>query len=243
MIDTGVDHARASRDALPSFGRSRARGGRGRDRVRRRLRRRAGELDTTSSTTTPSTRPRSRSRPNCARRWCTRSTYPRTRRSPTRCVTRLGPTSPNGRRSCPRARRAPGAASSRSTRSCRRSSRHGSIRWSSTPAGRRGLRRQAQSGEGSRRGDRDRAGRRRPDRCVRRRLRRRSTPARTIDPRRSEPGVTVHPGVARTALWEAMARAAVVLCPAQVGGAVRDGRGRGTGVRDARRGVPPRRAR
>jgi glycosyltransferase involved in cell wall biosynthesis len=36
-----------------------------------------------------------------------------------------------------------------------------------------------------------------------------------IDPRRSWPGVTVHPGVPRTSLWEAMARAAVVLCPSR----------------------------
>jgi glycosyltransferase involved in cell wall biosynthesis len=36
-----------------------------------------------------------------------------------------------------------------------------------------------------------------------------------IDPRRSWPGVTVHQGVPRTVLWEAMARAAVVLCPAR----------------------------
>jgi glycosyltransferase involved in cell wall biosynthesis len=36
-----------------------------------------------------------------------------------------------------------------------------------------------------------------------------------IDPRRSEPGVSVHPGVPRSSLWEAMARAAVVLCPAR----------------------------
>jgi glycosyltransferase involved in cell wall biosynthesis len=36
-----------------------------------------------------------------------------------------------------------------------------------------------------------------------------------IDPRRSTPGVTVHGAVARTALWEAMGRASVVLCPAQ----------------------------
>jgi glycosyltransferase involved in cell wall biosynthesis len=36
-----------------------------------------------------------------------------------------------------------------------------------------------------------------------------------IDPRRSWPGVTVHQGVSRTLLWEAMARAAVVLCPAR----------------------------
>ena len=36
-----------------------------------------------------------------------------------------------------------------------------------------------------------------------------------IDPRRSWPGVTVHQGVPRTSLWEAMARAAVVLCPAR----------------------------
>jgi glycosyltransferase involved in cell wall biosynthesis len=36
-----------------------------------------------------------------------------------------------------------------------------------------------------------------------------------IDPRRAWPDVTVHRGVPRTSLWEAMARAAVVLCPAR----------------------------
>jgi glycosyltransferase involved in cell wall biosynthesis len=36
-----------------------------------------------------------------------------------------------------------------------------------------------------------------------------------IDPRRNWPGVTVSRGVPRTSLWEAMARAAVVLCPAR----------------------------
>ncbi len=36
-----------------------------------------------------------------------------------------------------------------------------------------------------------------------------------IGPRRSWPGVTVHQGVARASLWEAMARAAVVLYPAR----------------------------
>jgi len=36
-----------------------------------------------------------------------------------------------------------------------------------------------------------------------------------IDPRRGWPGVTVHPGVPRAALWEIMARAAVVLCPSR----------------------------
>ena len=36
-----------------------------------------------------------------------------------------------------------------------------------------------------------------------------------IDPRRGWPGVTVHPGVPRAALWKAMARAAVVLYPAR----------------------------
>jgi glycosyltransferase involved in cell wall biosynthesis len=36
-----------------------------------------------------------------------------------------------------------------------------------------------------------------------------------IDPRREAPGVTVHGGVARTSLWAAMARAAVVVCPAR----------------------------
>jgi len=36
-----------------------------------------------------------------------------------------------------------------------------------------------------------------------------------IDPRRGWRGVNVHRGVPRTSLWEAMARAAVVLCPAR----------------------------
>jgi glycosyltransferase involved in cell wall biosynthesis len=36
-----------------------------------------------------------------------------------------------------------------------------------------------------------------------------------IDPRRSLRGVTIHGGVARPVLWEEMARASVVLCPAQ----------------------------
>ena len=36
-----------------------------------------------------------------------------------------------------------------------------------------------------------------------------------IDPRRSWPGVTLHRGVPRASLWAAMARAAVVLCPAR----------------------------
>jgi glycosyltransferase involved in cell wall biosynthesis len=36
-----------------------------------------------------------------------------------------------------------------------------------------------------------------------------------IDPRRLDPGVFVHPSVPRTTLWETMARASVVLCPAR----------------------------
>lgn len=36
-----------------------------------------------------------------------------------------------------------------------------------------------------------------------------------IDPRRAEPGVAIREGVPRTELWEVMARAAVVLCPAK----------------------------
>ena len=36
-----------------------------------------------------------------------------------------------------------------------------------------------------------------------------------IDPHRAEPGVAIHEGVPRTELWEVMARAAVVLCPAK----------------------------
>jgi UDP-glucose:tetrahydrobiopterin glucosyltransferase len=35
-----------------------------------------------------------------------------------------------------------------------------------------------------------------------------------IEPHRAEPGVVVHPGVPRRSLWQAIARAAVVLCPA-----------------------------
>ena len=36
-----------------------------------------------------------------------------------------------------------------------------------------------------------------------------------IYPRRADPGVVIHRGVPRTAIWEVMARAAVVLCPAR----------------------------
>jgi UDP-glucose:tetrahydrobiopterin glucosyltransferase len=36
-----------------------------------------------------------------------------------------------------------------------------------------------------------------------------------IDPRRAEPGVAVHAGVPQATLWEAIGRAAVVLCPAR----------------------------
>jgi glycosyltransferase involved in cell wall biosynthesis len=36
-----------------------------------------------------------------------------------------------------------------------------------------------------------------------------------VDPRRSWPGVSVQPAVSRVSLWEAMARAAVVLCPSR----------------------------
>jgi glycosyltransferase involved in cell wall biosynthesis len=36
-----------------------------------------------------------------------------------------------------------------------------------------------------------------------------------IGPRRDAPGVTVHPGIPRAELWAAMARAAVVICPAK----------------------------
>jgi UDP-glucose:tetrahydrobiopterin glucosyltransferase len=36
-----------------------------------------------------------------------------------------------------------------------------------------------------------------------------------IDPRRDWPGVSIHPGVPRTSLWEAMAASSVVLCPSR----------------------------
>ena len=81
--------------------------------------------------------------------------------------------------------------------------------------GRRRLRRQAQPGEGSGRGDRDRACGRRP--------RSTSTATATTPTTRGSGSIrdapsrasAVHPGVPRTSLWEAMARAAVVLCPAR----------------------------
>jgi glycosyltransferase involved in cell wall biosynthesis len=37
----------------------------------------------------------------------------------------------------------------------------------------------------------------------------------TIEPRRADPGVALHGGVPRTAIWAVMARAAVVVCPAR----------------------------
>jgi glycosyltransferase involved in cell wall biosynthesis len=61
-----------------------------------------------------------------------------------------------------------------------------------------------------------------------------------IDPRRSLPGVAVHPAVPRAALWAAMARAAVVICPAQwdepFGMAAADAQACGTPVVAFRRG-------
>jgi glycosyltransferase involved in cell wall biosynthesis len=36
-----------------------------------------------------------------------------------------------------------------------------------------------------------------------------------VEAHRDEPGVVLHPGVPQTILWDAMARAAVVLCPAK----------------------------
>jgi glycosyltransferase involved in cell wall biosynthesis len=61
-----------------------------------------------------------------------------------------------------------------------------------------------------------------------------------IDPRRSLPGVAVHPAVPRAALWAAMARAAVVICPAQwdepFGMAAADAQACGTPVVAYRRG-------
>ena len=36
-----------------------------------------------------------------------------------------------------------------------------------------------------------------------------------IEPQRAEPGVVIHPGIPRATLWQVMARAAVVLCPAR----------------------------
>ena len=61
-----------------------------------------------------------------------------------------------------------------------------------------------------------------------------------IGPRRDAPGVTVHEGVPRAAMWAAMARAAVVLCPARwdepFGMAAADAQACGTPVVAFRRG-------
>ena len=61
-----------------------------------------------------------------------------------------------------------------------------------------------------------------------------------IAPRRDAPGVAVHPGVPRTSMWTAMARAAVVLCPARwdepFGMAAADAQACGTPVVAFRRG-------
>ncbi len=61
-----------------------------------------------------------------------------------------------------------------------------------------------------------------------------------IDPRREAPGVTVHQGVPRSAMWAAMARAAVVVCPARwdepFGMAAADAQACGTPVVAFRRG-------
>jgi glycosyltransferase involved in cell wall biosynthesis len=61
-----------------------------------------------------------------------------------------------------------------------------------------------------------------------------------IDPRRAAPGVTVHEGVPRTAIWTIMARAAVVICPSRwdepFGMAAADAQACGTPVVAFRRG-------
>jgi glycosyltransferase involved in cell wall biosynthesis len=61
-----------------------------------------------------------------------------------------------------------------------------------------------------------------------------------IDPQRDAPGVSVHRGVPRAAMWAAMARAAVVLCPARwdepFGMAAADAQACGTPVVAFRRG-------
>ena len=111
-----------------------------------------------------------------------------------------------------------------------------SIRWSPIGGGWRGLRRQAESGEGSGRGDRDRASGRRPDRCLRRQLRRRLHPGTDRPATRRSGRRCPSRRSANRSLGGDGARGRRSV-PRQVGGAVRDGRRRGAGVRDSRRGA------
>ena len=64
-----------------------------------------------------------------------------------------------------------------------------------------------------------------------------------VDARRDKPGVVVHPGIPRTAFWEVMAGAAVVLCPAKweepFGMVAAEAQACGTPVVGFRRGALP----
>jgi len=64
-----------------------------------------------------------------------------------------------------------------------------------------------------------------------------------VDTRRDKPGVAVHPGIPRTAFWEVMAGAAVVLCPAKweepFGMVAAEAQACGTPVVGYRRGALP----
>ena len=64
-----------------------------------------------------------------------------------------------------------------------------------------------------------------------------------IGPRRAEPGVAVHPGVARTSLWTVMAARGGGSLSGKMGRTLRHGRRRGAGLRDPGGRFPPRRAR
>ena len=149
-----------------------------------------------------------------ARRWCTRSICLPIRPSPPRYEKLLGATRAPRSRASPRPRRTRGDAWSRSMRCCRRSC---------PPRRSAGRRRRATA--------RSSPGRLSPEkgaieaidiaRAAGLRIDVYGDPydadytREQIDPRRGEPGVAIHDGVPRAAIWEVMACAEVVLCPAR----------------------------
>ena len=214
VIDTGVDHRSLSATLYRASGaadRPSARDRRARSPASTPL---CARTNTTSSTTTPSTHPRSGSPPDWALRWSTRSTYPRTTRSP-RALRHAAETD---------APPTVAGVSEFQASAWRRVVPIDAILPPYVPTSLIGWLPGAGDGAVF-------AGRLSPEKGAAEAI----DIARTagvridvygdsydaeyvrawIDPLRAEPGVGVQPAVPRASLWEAMARAAVVLCPAK----------------------------